>query len=381
MIKKKQKIISAVIFLCIIFLMPIIFIFSGKKDVLESENRKPAKKPDLTFASVMDKSYMSKIDGYLSDNFPGRVNWVKTKLTIDRMLGKSIINNIYIGDKMLMEKLPEPNYDEVQKSIDAINKFAEHYGNTKVSFMLAPTSAGIYPDKLPASAPQLNQRDFIYESTSRLSANVSFIDIYDTMVNERDKYIYYRTDHHWTSYGAYCAYKHASTNLGYKAVELDKFDVEHASSDFTGTFYNKCFYDGVDKDIIDIYTFPNGNNVTSVTMNDGIKEETSDSIYFREYLEGGDKYCVFLGKNKAYMNIKTDALNNKKILVIKDSYANSFIPFLVNHYSEIAVLDLRYVKTSIKEYVDPDKYDQTLFLYNASTFSQDSNIKMAGFFQ
>lgn len=377
--QRKQKIISAVVFMLIIFLMPLIFLFSGEESFSEAENRPLAKKPEFSFSALADKTYMSDMDSFLSDNFPNRIGWVKTKKFFDRMLGKTIINGIYLADDMLIEKLPEPDYEEVEKSIDAINKFADYYSNTKVSFMLVPTSAGIYTDKLPSVAPQLNQREFINETASRLNSNVSVIDIYDTMIAERENYIYYRTDHHWTSYGAYCAYRHAASNLGYKAADYNKFDIEHVSSGFTGTFYNKCFYDGVEKDIIDIYNYKNGNNVTSVTQNDGAGETSSDSIYFREYLDGGDKYCVFLGNNKAYTNIKTDSLNRKKILVIKDSYANAFIPFLVNHYSEIAVVDLRYVKNSFKEYVNPNNYDQTLFLYNASTFSTDTNVKMAGF--
>ena len=381
MMQKKQRIISAVIFIAVIFLMPVIFIFSDKESFSAEENRSLAKKPEFSFSAVADKSYMSDMDSYLSDNFPNRIGWVKTKKTFDRLLGKTIINNIYLADEMLIEKLPEPDYDEVDSSIEAVNKFAEHYRNTKVSFMLAPTSAGIYTDRLPASAPQLNQREFISDTISKLSSDVGVIDIYETMISEKENYIYYRTDHHWTSYGAYCAYRHAASNLGYNATAEEKFDIEHADSEFTGTFYNKCFYDGVKKDIIDIYTLPNGNKITSVTMNDGTGETAAEDIYFREYLDGSDKYCVFLGENKAYTNIKTDSLNRKKILVIKDSYANSFIPFLVNHYSEIAVVDLRYVKTSLTEYVNPNNYDQTLFLYNASTFSEETNVKMAGFFE
>ena len=114
-------------------------------------------------------------------------------------------------------------------------------------------------------------------------------------------------------------------------------------------------------------------------MNDGTKESHAGDIYFREYLKTNDKYCVFLGRNQAYMNIKTNVRNDKKILVIKDSYANSFVPFLTQNYSEISVIDLRYVKNSIKDFANPNDYDQVLFLYNASTFSTDQNVKVAGF--
>lgn len=377
--EKKQKIISSIIFILIIFLFPIIFIFSEKKDILEEENREPAEKPKFSFSSVFDKSYMSKMDSFLSDNFPNRIGWIKTKMSFDRITGKTIINDIYLGDGMLIEKLPKPDYSEVNKSVQAINQFAQHY-NTRVWFLLAPTSAGIYSEKLPLNAPQINQRKFINETFTNLNDNVNIIDIYDEMLSKKDNYIYYRTDHHWTSYGAYIAYKKAASKLGFTAENIDKFNIEHASDDFRGTFYNKCFYDKIEKDIIDIYSLQNGSKVKKVILNDGRGEEETNSIFFREFLDESDKYCVFTGKNRAYTNIKTDNTNDKKILIIKDSYANSFIPFLINHYSEISVIDLRYVKTSISDFVDPNEYDDTLFLYNASTFSTDPNVKMTGFF-
>ena len=197
---------------------------------------------------------------------------------------------------------------------------------------------------------------------------------------KKDNYIYYRNDHHWTSYGAYCAYRKAIELLGQKPVPIEEFYISHSSSDFRGTFYSKCLYNKTEADIIDIFSCKNGAEITDVICNDGISETHYDSIYFMDYLGKKDKYCVFMGENRAYTNIKTNADNGKKLLVIKDSYANSFIPFLTQHYSEIAVIDLRYVKTSIRDFADPDDYDQTLFLYNASTFAEDKNIKIAGFF-
>ncbi len=378
MTERKQKIISAVVFMIIIFLLPVIFIFSDKKKISEEENTKLAVKPELKLSTIYDKSYMRDMDKFLSDHFPGRINWIKSKMFIDRLTGKNIINDIYLGD-MLIEKLPEPDYEEVKKSVQAINLFAQHY-DTEVSFLLAPTSAGIYRDRLPLNAPQLDQKEFINKALGMLSEDVNGINIFDTMLSEKENYIYYRTDHHWTSLGAYIAYKQVASALGFLSINIDKFDIEHASSDFKGTFYNKCFYGDVEADVIDIYSCKDGNKVESVTMNDGKKEEESDSIYFRDHLNVNDKYGVFLGKNRAFTNIKTNKTNGKKLLVIKDSYANSFVPFLINHYSEIAVIDLRYIKTSLTEFVDPGDYDQTLFLYNASTFSTDTNVKMAGFF-
>lgn len=375
----KQKIFTAVLFAITIVIMPVIFIFSKKSNYSAEENRMLSEMPKLDFSAVSDKSYMHDMEKYLSDHFPERLKWVQAKMDLDRFSGKDIINGIYITDGMLIEKLHKPDYEEVKKSVQAINVFAEHY-KTDVYAMIAPTSAGIYKDKLPEFAPQLDQREFIVETCMDFSENVNAINIFNTMICEKDHYIYYRNDHHWTSYGAYCAYRTAIEKLGQTPVPIEEFYIDCSSGNFRGTFYSKCLYDKTAADIIDIFSCKKGVKVTDVICNDGVSETHYDSIYFRDYLDKKDKYCVFLGENRAYTNIKTNAGSGRKILVIKDSYANSFIPFLTQHYSEIAVIDLRYVKTSISDFVNPNEYDQTLFLYNASTFAEDKNIKIAGFF-
>ena len=332
----KQKILSAILFAAIIVVMPVIFIFSKKSSYSAQENRMLSKLPKLNISAVSDKSYMHDLEKYLSDHFPERIKWVQAKMSLDRFTGKDLINGIYITDSMLIEKLHEPDYDEVKKSVQAINSFAEHY-KTDVFAMIAPTSTGIYQDNLPEFAPQLDQRKFISETCENFSENVNVIDIFDTMICEKDNYIYYRNDHHWTSYGAYCAYRKAIELLGQKPVPIEEFYISHSSSDFRGTFYSKCLYNKTEADIIDIFSCKNGAEITDVICNDGISETHYDSIYFMDYLGKKDKYCVFMGENRAYTNIKTNADNGKKLLVIKDSYANSFIPFLTQHYSEIAV--------------------------------------------
>ncbi len=374
-----QKFLSAILFAAMTVIMPIVFIFSKKSSYSAEENRMLAKIPKLNASAVSDKSYMHDLEKYLSDHFPDRLKWVQAKMSLDRISGKDIINGIYITDSMLIEKLHEPDYEEVIKSVRAINDFAENY-NTDIFAMIAPTSAGIYSELLPEFAPQLDQGKFIAETCSGFSENVNVIDVFNTMVCEKNSYIYYRNDHHWTSYGAYCAYVKAIELLGQKPVPIEEFSKECYSSDFRGTFYSKCLYNKTAADVIDVFNCKNGTEVTDVICNDGVSETHYDSIYFMDYLEKKDKYCVFLGENRAYTNIKTNVDNDKKILIIKDSYANSFIPFLTQHYSEIAVIDLRYVKTSVSDFVNPDDYEQTLFLYNASTFAEDKNIKIAGFF-
>jgi hypothetical protein len=294
---------------------------------------------------------------------------------VELLLGKSEINDIYITDDMLIEKLEEPNYEEVNNSTTAINNLASRFTNPDYYVLLAPTSAGIYLDELPTNAPQVDQKEFIDYVYGSLSEDVTSIDVYNTLYASKSEYIYYRNDHHWTSLGAYYTYNTAIQKLGFSPIAYDKFNIEHTTNDFKGTFYSKTLYDGIKADTIDIYTLDKSEGIESMTVNDGTSETVFDSLYDRSYLQTKDKYGMFLSENNPIVTIKTNVDNDKKLLIIKDSYANSFVPFLAEHYSEITVLDLRYIGITSENVVNVNDYNQVLFLYNASTFAQDENLK------
>lgn len=371
----KQYLKSAVLFLALIFAMPVILIFSKKSDFSETENRVLETFPEFSVDAVADKSYMNGIETFLADHFPARVSWVRAKMNLEATVGRELINGVYLTDERLYEKLSEPDYEEMEKSVNAINKFAETY-DTEVYAMIAPTSSGIYEDMLQPYLPQLDQKSVIADICSSFSTNVKQIDVYSALYSSRDEYLYYRTDHHWTSKGAFTAYKAAARRMGIQAYT--DYEPETVSEDFLGTYYSKCLYDGVKPDTIDIYRQKNHLTATHVVMNDGLTEETADDIYFTGFLDTSDKYCVFLGYNRAVTTIQTNVETNNTLLIVKDSYANSIVPFFVQNYSKITVIDPRYLKTALTDYINPDDYRQTLFLYNASTFSTDKNVKNIG---
>lgn len=372
----KQLKISALIFIILLIVLPIATAFSKKETKSDMENRTLATFPKFSIQSVRDKSFMNGFESYISDHFIGRIKWIELKVDTELLIGKKEINNIYITDNMLIEKLQEPNYPEINKSVDAINNLAERFKNPEYYVLVAPTSAGIYLDKLPNNAPQVQQKeaviDYIYGS---LSDNITSIDVYNNLYASKDEYIYYRNDHHWTSLGAYYAYNTAIQKLGFTPIPYSKFNIEHASDDFKGTFYSKSLYNGIKADTIDIYTMDKSKGIQSMVVNDGTSETTFDTLYDRSYLDTKDKYGTFLSENNPIVTVKTNVQNDKKILIIKDSYANSVVPFLAEHYSEITILDLRYIGITSENIVNINDYNQVLFLYNASTIAQDENLK------
>lgn len=371
----KMKRVSAVVFLAILIILPLATLFSHKEYFSETENRKLAEFPKFSMKTVMDKSFMNGFETYISDHFINRLGWIETKTGIELALGKKELNGIYIADERLMEKLPTIDYSAIDKSVDAINKFSENNSSVPVYCLLAPTSAGIYMDELPKNAPQEDQKALIDYVYGNLNDNITTIDVYNILYTMKDEYIYYRNDHHWTSLGAYYAYNATIQKLGFSPIVYDKYDIEHASDSFKGTFYSTSLYDKVKADTIDIYRYDEGANVTNYIVNDGKSETEYDSIYFRDYLTQKDKYSTYLGPNQPLVTIKTDVHNDKKLLVIKDSYAHCFAPFLTQHYSEITLIDLRYIGVSAEDVVNISDYSQVLVLYNASTFSTDDNVK------
>ena len=378
--KRKKRLnlpnlITCIAFFAIIISMPIITAALPKKEFSEMENTSLEKMPEISAKTVFNRSYMNKLEKYISDHFAGRVGWIKGRTVLETSLGKQERNGIYILKNRLVEKINEPDYASVDKSIAAINTFAEN-NDVPIFFMLVPTSAEIYADELPKNAPNVNQKEFISYVYGGLNKPVTPIDVYQTMYLGRDDYIYYRTDHHWTTKGAYLAYAAAGKRMGYIPEPEDMFDVEHAGIDFIGTFYSKALYDGVEKDTLDFYHFAMGDNVTDVfvTRVYGEEPERRGSMYFREYLDVKDKYSSFLGTNAPLVTIKADN-NGGKLLIIKDSYAHCYSTFLTQHYSEITLMDMRYINMSYKELIDPDEYDQVLFLYNASSFMSEGDIR------
>ena len=362
----------------------------------ENENRTLAKFPSLVNEKKLQKaeyfgdvlgaikwnyltereknSFMDDFEPYFADHLVGRDLWVEGANTLSRLSGKQEINGVYTVDNQMIQAFKEYDAEEVQKSLEAMEKFAERYPDIQMNFMLVPTSQELFKDKLPSYAGLLSEKDFIDECYSKLE-NVVTIDALSYLAEHKNEYIYYRTDHHWTSLGAYYAYCAAAKSLGYSAYGLNSFNVETVSSEFRGTLYSKTLDSSVPADSMDYYILANGEpSVHMVSINDNKKTEY-DSLYVRDYLETKDKYSSFTGENAPIVEITTDVEKGKNLLVIKDSYAHSLVPFLSKHYSKITMVDMRYINTSLNNFINMSEYDQVLFMQNVITFTEDSYLK------
>lgn len=369
----------AVIFAIILITIPLLTSFSKKSDFSERENRSLATFPKFSLASVMDSSYMKNFDSYISDHFFIRDFWVQLKSNLELFTLKKENNSIILTNKnTLVEDLKKPDDRKLNQNIDGIIRFSENNPDAKIYTAIAPTSCDIYSDYLPYGKQTWSQNSVINKFYKSINNNAFGIDIYTTLLSNKDQYIYYSTDHHWTSLGAFYAYKQIASALNFKPYEKNQFDIEHASNDFYGTYSSKSSI-SVDADTIDIFSLATEeSNIVSVEINNGKEKTTYDSIYFRDWLNKKDKYSVFLGQVQPEVTIKTNVQNDKKLLIFKDSFAHSLVPFLSLHYSEIKLIDLRYTNKNYRELVNVDDFDSVLLLYNIESIAHDSSIAALG---
>lgn len=362
----------------------------------ENENRTLAKFPSLVNEKKLEKaenfgdvlgavdwgyiterekaSFMDDFETYFADHLVGRDLWVEGANFLSRLTGKREINGVYTVDNQMIQTFKKYDAEEVGKSLDAMEKFAERYPDIQMNFMLVPTSQEIFKNKIPSYAGLLSEKDFIDECYSKLE-KVGTIDALSYLSEHKSEYIYYRTDHHWTSLGAYYAYCAAAKSLGYAAYGLNSFNVETVSSDFRGTLYSKTLDSSVPADTMDYYILANGEPKVHMTSIDDSKTTEYDSLYVREYLDTKDKYSSFTGENAPIVEITTDVEKGKNLLVIKDSYAHSLVPFLSKHYAKITMVDMRYINADLNNFIDMNEYDQVLFMQNVITFTEDSYMK------
>lgn len=370
---KKLRTLTSGLLAIGVLVLSITFLLTPKQDFSENENRYLAKFPSLSWESIKSGEAMEDISTWLSDHFPLRNFFMGLKADTEIMLGKKEINNVYIAeDDYLIEVYDTPMNTE--RIVDTFHKF---YGKIDISkvdtrLMLVPTASYVLAEKLPANAPVISQMDtanIIYEKSG-----IPAIDCSNTLLHAADSaQIYYYTDHHWTTYGAYQGYLAYCEALGFTPVALEDMQAETVTDEFYGTIYSKVNDYSHKADSITIYTNP----ADSLTVNYTDTEEITDSLYNLDYVAQKDKYSLFLNNLHTLIEITNETTeSNRELVLIKDSYANSMVPFLAHHYKKIYVFDTRYYKQGPASFIDehPSVTD-VLLLYNMNTLDTDSGIR------
>ncbi|MHA6258298.1 DHHW family protein [Sporosarcina sp. CAU 1771] len=365
-----SKKIFVALFLLFIGTMFVFSVVGEDKTFSEQENRPLSQKPKFTWDRFVSGKYTSEFETYLSDQFPWKNGWVGIKAKAEKTLGKKENNNVLFGaDGYLLERFTNVG-KQLWRNTQLLNEFSKQTTIEKTYVVLAPTAAGIYPEKLPKFATSLDQNLLLNEIKLDLTKDNLFINVYNSLISHKDEGIYFKTDHHWTMRGAYYAYVDVAKAMGFEPLEIEDFKFEVVSEDFYGTLYSKASAYDAKPDAIELFT-PKKSVESKVTYEDGT---ISDSLFEMGHLKTKDKYAVFLDGNHSLVKIETSAGSGRKLAVVKDSYAHALLPFLANHYDEIHVLDLRYNKMPMRSYLEEHAIEEVLFLYNLPNFTVDTNL-------
>ena len=336
--------------------------FIPAKSFSENENKALAQMPSLTFSGLVSGGFATAYEEYVCDQFPLRDSWITAKSVTEYLFMKTENNGVVYGkDGYEFVKLLHTDVDRLNINSAAAKALAQ--SGADVTVMLVPSSYSILSDKLPYGLKLADEVGSIEHINSYLCDSASCIDLISTLSPHSDEYIYYRTDHHWTTYGAWLAYSEFCTQNGLAAFDYYS-NTPHSVDGFYGTSYSKCKAFNAKADTLEYFDF-------NATLTRGSDEY--NGLYNLEQFNKRDKYSGFLYGNAAMVEIESEYSADKRnsILIIRDSYADSLAPFLTENYNRIVLVDPRYYRDDIAE-LACDGFDDVLVLIGFEDFNSQN---------
>ncbi len=373
-----QKKITAIVAGGLVLVLALLTIILPKKEYSENENRYLASFPKLSFESVKDASFMSDMETYVSDHFVLRDLFMTVKSGYERTTGRNQVNGIYMcEDGYYIEEYD--GLENVDRIMAAMLRLCEGVKSADITLCLVPTAVSIYADKLPAAAKNEDQatdlaalRFLMLAGLSEAAGErVSFADVGAVLKEHADEGLYYRLDHHWTTLGAFYAYREICAELGIEPLERSAFEEKVVSTTFKGSFYSKVNDLTAKPDEITAFT-SDRLDLTVLYKDKGLE---TDSLVAEEYLSKRDQYSYFLNNQNSFIEIHNAKASSDRVLaVVKDSYANCLVPFLCEHFETVYVFDTRYYREKVTEFINENGVTDVLFLYNMYTIDTDTGI-------
>lgn len=366
-LKKNRIGIVLLILLCVPFFHNIV---STPKEFSDLENRVLTTRIKWDGEMLKSGVLAERVEDYVQDQFPLRNFFVNIKSDVSVLLGKKENNGVYLGKDGYLFGQQAKTSDIFIDNLDAIQVLSKRL-DQKLTIIAVPLSGVIYEDKLPYGVDIAGQKDALERFKAATSDVAEYIDLATVFKKHREESIYFKTDHHWTPYGAYIGYEVFMKTLGVDAVSLENFKKKTADH-FQGTYYSKFRGNFVDSEPFVYYK----NNEDNLHIDYVAMDHKESTLFFEEYLEERDKYKMFLGGNDPLVTIQNkEAKNKKKILLLKDSYANAMTPFLAENFTEVHLLDLRYYNASLEEYMEKEDFDEVVLLYGMDSYLEQRPLR------
>ena len=367
---KRYSAFITVLFCLFIFGFGVAHLVLADRDFSEQENRYLSQFKAPTFATLKSGQFMEDFEDYIVDQFPLRDQWIQLKALSEKSIGKEENNGVYLGTdgQTLFAQYTAPT--DLDTRVGYVNQLADNL-TVPVYFALIPDKSYVWADRLPDNAPLVDDGSTLALAGQLCSNGVNWIDLSDALEGGD---VFYRTDHHWSTMGAYQGYLALAEAMNGSVTILD-YQPTLVSDSFYGTTWSSSGAGWVLPD--EMYTWvPETDNIIVTGYPTGVPQ--AGELYVEERLELKDKYSMFLGGNQPLCVIANSQAQGGKLLVIRDSYSDSLAPFLALDYAEVHLFDPRYNRTPISQYVEENGIDQVLVLYSAANFATDANLFQLG---
>ncbi len=377
MLQKKHIII--LIFTIWIFGMAIISAIMPKQAFSQMENRYLAEFPVVSLGNIVDGSFEDGFEAYLNDHFVMRDFFVRLSKMKTYMLGIRKFGDVYYAKGDTLLRALSWNPERATKNTKAITAFAEQ-ATVPVDIALIPGAVDIWSEYLPDHAPNYDQEIIIQDIYDELTnivnpeidngTYVNHIDLYSELKAHAEEAIYYHTDHHWTSLGAYYGYAAYQTDLGRSVKPIVEYEDRLLSTDFYGTLYSDVPLSWIKPDELHAYASDEG---IEVTVFDGTSDQKGE-LYCMEHLQEKNQYPVFLGGNQPIVKITNSKGQDGRLLIVRDSYVDSLAPFLAQDYRELYLIDPRYYRKSLSTYIEEHDIDRVLICMSLASYSESTGL-------
>lgn len=374
--KSKLRYTPAFIFLIFIFGMAIWFLFSPKSDYSSAEKRYLQQFPDTSLENISNGKFGEEFESFFADQFPVRNLWVGLNSYFSLYTGNNGANGVYNCKNDYLINVPVSTDNNLSKNLNAVTKFKNSI-DVPVTVMFAPSTGYITDDVLPAVHNNYNDDEYFESAGKTLAENgIDFVDLRESFKEEykNGTQLYYRTDHHWTTAGAYTAYTKLCENLGITPTPKNCFDIKSYDG-FYGTTYSTSGFLLTPADKIEVWNNPaNTEKNIKVKITEGKQTTEYNSMFFYDHLEEDDKYPVFIDGNHALTEITNSDAKGGTLVMIKDSFSHCLTPFLADNYSKIILVDMRYYKLSVSELIKQENPEQVVVMYGIDNIATDTDI-------
>lgn len=368
--KKLYHFLPALVFLVFLAAMALLLLFSPVREYSENEKRYLAGRPEVSAENILSGEAQKELEKFTADQIPGRDFFVGVNAYWNLATGRNAAQDIYYCDEGYLINAPKQADEKIfTDNLTRFDQFAEKLG-VPADLVMVPTTGYLMEEVLPAFHKEY-QDDALYDLAGTLLENVRLVDVRDALKQGKDGVqICYRTDHHLTSYGNYLLYEayqkaNNGTYLSRDAYEVTSYD------GFYGTDWSGSGYWLVDPDTVEVW---DAGLAPTVTLIDGGAEpKVSNDLFYLSHLENLDKYPIFLDGNHAMVTIHNPDAQGGNLLVIRDSYAHCLSTFLAADYQNIYLVDLRYYRQSVSEFVAEHPVDRVLYLYGMDNLITDTN--------